>query len=98
MNFEIDPRAAADAQQARMWYRERSVGVARAFIAELDRIIDQIRSLPLAGSPRRPRTRHMLLRRFPYSVIYTVVEDRIRVIAVAHHKRRPSFWRKRLQS
>lgn len=40
--------------------------------------------------------RHKLLIRFPYSILYVIEPDRIRVVAVAHQKRRPGYWSYRL--
>jgi len=37
----------------------------------------------------------MALTRFPYSLIYTESGDEIRILAVAHHSRRPGYWRGR---
>lgn len=33
------------------------------------------------------------MRRFPYSVVYHLSGEVIRVIAVAHQSRRPGYWR-----
>jgi hypothetical protein len=38
------------------------------------------------------RTRMLTLYDFPYSLIYRIQGDEIRVIAVAHHSRRPGYW------
>jgi hypothetical protein len=35
------------------------------------------------------------LQRFPYSVIYERIDEEFTVIAVAHAKRRPSYWLRR---
>jgi hypothetical protein len=35
------------------------------------------------------------MRRFPYSLIYAALVDEIRILAVAHHSRRPGYWRDR---
>jgi toxin ParE1/3/4 len=40
-------------------------------------------------------TRKFLLRRFPYAVVYRITESAIQVIAVAHGRRRPSYWKSR---
>ncbi|MBK7425134.1 MAG: type II toxin-antitoxin system RelE/ParE family toxin [Propionivibrio sp.] len=31
-------------------------------------------------------------RRFPYSIIYQVTVEELRILAVAHHRRRPGYW------
>jgi hypothetical protein len=37
--------------------------------------------------------RRVLLRRFPYAVMYSVRRDEIKVLAIANLKRRPFYWR-----
>jgi len=36
-----------------------------------------------------------MIKRFPYSLIHTIADDEIRVLAVAHQSRRPGYWRQR---
>jgi len=35
--------------------------------------------------------------KFPYSIIYTIEPDHIRILAVAHSKRKPEYWLSRTQ-
>ena len=42
-------------------------------------------------------TRRYLMRRFPYLVVYRATPDKLQVIAVAHGKRKPGYWRNRLK-
>lgn len=61
---------------------------------EVDHAIDRI----LEGPERYPAvddTRRYLLRRFPYSVIYRIGDQGIEIVAVAHGRRRPDYWRHR---
>ncbi|MBI3775205.1 MAG: hypothetical protein HY273_06575 [Gammaproteobacteria bacterium] len=39
--------------------------------------------------------RRYVMQRFPYSLIYTVSSEEIRILAVAHHSRRPGYWQGR---
>ncbi|HEX4953384.1 MAG TPA: hypothetical protein VF017_08330 [Thermoanaerobaculia bacterium] len=39
--------------------------------------------------------RRLVLNRFPYSLFYTADSEEIRIFAVAHHSRRPGYWRHR---
>ena len=41
--------------------------------------------------------RRMLLNRFPYVLIYSLEPERIWIVAVAHQRRRPGYWRRRIE-
>jgi len=34
----------------------------------------------------------LVLRRFPFGVVYRVLAGEIQVVAVAHHRRKPGYW------
>lgn len=39
--------------------------------------------------------RRVLMQRFPFAVYYEIAEDQIRIIAVAHQRRLPGYWKGR---
>ena len=59
-------------------------------------IIVKILENPEAGLIVRPHLRRFLLARFPYSLLYQATGDRIRILAVMHHRRRPDYWTNRI--
>jgi len=91
----IDPDALAEAIAAAAWYRERSPAAGAAFQAELDHAIDRIAAAPERYPTHVDDTRRILLRRFPFAVIYRLEEQDIQIVAVAHARRRPGYWRYR---
>ena len=92
---ELHPEAAVEAQATREWYDERSPALGKAFLAELDRAIDRIVESPDRWPKFRAGTRRYLMRRFPFMVIYRQVGEVIQVLAVAHARRKPGYWRHR---
>ena len=94
-SVEFHPEAIAEARAAYQWYAERDLSAANAFIAELDRAISQVQSAPERWPVHLHGTKRYLFRRFPYGVIYRVTETAIQVLAVAHGRRRPGYWRTR---
>jgi toxin ParE1/3/4 len=56
----------------------------------------QIGAFPRAGSKFECGTRRLVLSRSPYSLIYLAADNRYFVVAVAHAKRKPGYWRERL--
>jgi toxin ParE1/3/4 len=47
----------------------------------------------LASAADREGNRRRVLHRFPYSVIYEAQGSTVTVLAVAHHRRRPGYWK-----
>ncbi len=90
------PDAANELVAASEWYRERSEIAARAFLIETDQAIKNIRNTPLRYPTFQNETRRLILPRFPFSIVYRFEASLIEVIAVAHHKRRPGYWKSRL--
>jgi len=92
----FDSAAFAEAEAAFEWYRQRSERAAARFLDELDRAIEQISSSPNRFPIFEFGTRRMLLRRFPYFVVFRETVTQLQVVAVAHGHRRPGYWRDRI--
>src|SRR5262249_23719023 len=95
-NLDFHPRAVAEARAARRWYALRSPAVALRFLTELDDALRQIATSPNQWPPYVHGTRVYRLRRFPYLVVYHETIADLQVIAVAHVRRRPGYWQRRI--
>jgi plasmid stabilization system protein ParE len=98
ISVELDPEAVAEAEEAFHWYAKRSQRAADAFVAELDVAVARISDQPRLFAAYLHGTRRYLLRRYPYAVVYREQPDLIQVIAIAHCKRRPGYWKSRVRS
>jgi plasmid stabilization system protein ParE len=96
--IEFHPEAFAEAEAVVAWYRERSLRAAEAFVSELERAIAAISEAPRRWPFFQADCRRFPLRRFPYLVIYRERAQSIEVLAVAHGRRRPGYWRPRTKS
>lgn len=93
MKLVVAPAALAELQDATAFYAlKANVELGLAFVAEFERTANFVLANPLVGAVFRGTRRRYILRRFPYSIIYQVTTDELRVIAVAHHRRRPGYW------
>ena len=91
------PDADAEITDAARYYEVRMSALGLTFLTEVERALDQILMNPDASQKIGKRLRRKSLWRFPYNLVYTVYPDRIRILACAHQKRRPFYWRKRLK-
>lgn len=92
---ELDPAAIAEAREAFHWYDDRNSDASSAFQRELDEAIELVSQSPTRWPVLKGLLRRRLFRSFPYALIYSVTDDLIQIIAIAHQHRRPGYWRKR---
>jgi plasmid stabilization system protein ParE len=89
------PLAEEEMNAGADYYEGRTKGVGRKFVSAVLSTAEALRADPHIGSPAGPPVRSFPLRRFPYSLYYEPTEDGILILAVAHHRRRPGYWRSR---
>lgn len=88
----ISPEADRELSDGAVYYaQEGNPDLGFAFVAEFERALNLLCVQPQLGASWRGR-RRFPLRRFPYSIIYYIKGDELRVIALAHHRRRPGYW------
>ena len=91
------PAAAREFTADYRYYERDYPGRGRRFVDAVDAVLARIVESPARFSLLfEPDIRSAKVKRFPYRVVYVVVADDIDVIAVAHAKRRPAYWRRRL--
>jgi toxin ParE1/3/4 len=94
--IRFDLRARAEYRQVVEFYKGEGVLIAREFAAETRAALDLIAELPHGSSADQDGIRKKTLRKFPYTIVYTLTDDLIEVIAFAHERRKPGYWRTRL--
>ena len=101
MTLRVLTIAREEAAEAARWYEEQRTGFGDLFLEELSRVFETVEQHPRASTqvtvaaPDR-EVRRIVLRRFPYSVVYEVLAEEAVVIAIAHQRRRPNYWIDRL--
>ena len=93
--IELRPDAAEDLAEACDWYESEREGLGERFLASVAEMLDDIASRPELGPvwDTEAPTRRRVLRRFPYVVFYRFTPDAVEILAVAHAKRRPGYWK-----
>ena len=87
------PLAEQELVDAAAYYEEQKSGLGLEYLEEVEHAINFLIHYPEAGSIVRGSIRRLVLPKFPYSLLYRVLaSNQIRILAVAHHKRKPKYW------
>lgn len=86
------PLAEQELLDAVSYYEEQEAGLGLEYLGEVEHAVNFLVRYPEAGCKVRGSIHRLTLPKFPYSLLYRVLEEQIRVLAVAHHKRKPQYW------
>jgi plasmid stabilization system protein ParE len=84
--------ATQELEDALRFYELEYSGLGRRFKEEVRKAALRVAEYPKAWSIERGEVRKCLLHKFPYKLMYSVEEDHVLVIAVAHQHRKPDYW------
>ena len=87
--------AGCELNDAADYFDRESPGLGSTFLDEVDRGFDLIRAYPYAAAEVARGIRKSVLARFPYTLVYEVRDDAIRILAIARQRKRPYCWRGR---
>lgn len=94
-NVRFHPAARAELIEAEDWYLARSPTAAREFLREVERAAARISEAPERYPLTKYGRRRFVLLEFPFDLVYRIETHELEIIAVAHHSRRPAYWRRR---
>ena len=100
--IRLEPEAKQELAFAAAWYERQRQGLGQELLAEVDAVFTAIVRRP-NQFPSYPRVaaelgvRRAAARRFPYSVAFIELASAIRVVAIAHERRRPGYWAERMK-
>lgn len=97
MNYEFHPEAEQEFYEAAIRYQSDVPALGRRFRDEVERVIQLLLQHPEMGASVDENLRQFVLRRFPFSVVYAVIVDRIYIVAIAHGRRESRYWRARVK-
>lgn len=91
----VRPAAAADIEEAYLWYEKQRAGLGEEFLAAVDSLLGEIVAHPTAHPVVHREARRALLRRFPYAIFFRVYGETVVVFACMHGRRDPTRWKAR---
>jgi len=90
----VHPEAGAEVEATAAWYEAHRPGLGLEFVAAIDHALSLLADNPtqFALWKRNLPWRRCVLTRFPYIAFYRVEGRVVRIMAVAHARRRPGYW------
>ncbi len=98
MRIVFSKYAKLELEDATHFYELEFEGLGRRFKEEIKKAAIRVSEYPKAWSIERGEVRKCLLHKFPYKLLYSIEEDHIFIIAVAHLHRKPDYWIDREQT
>jgi len=98
----VEEEASDELREGAAWYEQDRAGVGLELLNAVDAVFDTLATSTAAavlvpGFPIESRVGRVLLERFPYAVVFIETENAVHIIAVAHFRRKPNYWRDRVQ-
>jgi toxin ParE1/3/4 len=94
--YRLHPLAWMEIEGGEDWYSQRSSDAAADFATDIWDAIKSIRQAPQRWPKYLHGTRRFVLSRFPFSIVHLDAEEFVNVVAVAHSKRKPGYWKRRV--
>ena len=97
VKVELHPRALVELRSVRRRYARVDPELATRFAAAFNNASTKIETRPLAQARYLLQTRMVRTKRFPFLLVFVeIARDHMLILAVAHVRRRPGYWRRRL--
>ena len=95
MKLRFAAPASRELNEAAIWLELQQAGLGERFLQEVAQARRLILDHPDAWHPLGANLRRCHLQRFRYGLIYRTKGDTIEIVAVAHDRQRPEYWRER---
>lgn len=96
MRLRFLPQAEVELLHEVGYYSNARAGTGVRFQAAVEAALELAARRPLGGAPSPMGTRSVLVKGFPFSVVYRASEAELLVVAIAPHRRRPGYWLPRI--
>ena len=97
MKLRFAAAARRELNEAAIWLELQEAGLGERFLLEVAQARRLILDFPRAWHPMGANLRRCHLRRFRYGLIYRIKGDIVEIVAVAHDRQKPDYWRNRIE-
>ncbi|SHM07875.1 type II toxin-antitoxin system RelE/ParE family toxin [Rhizobacter sp. OV335] len=90
------PAAEIELLKEVTYYSKAATGAGLRFQTAVEAAISRVRTHPLGGAPSFKETRSVLVKGFPFSIVYQPEKEVLLIVAIAPHRKRPNYWASRV--
>jgi plasmid stabilization system protein ParE len=97
VNYYFHPAAEAEHLETVAYYELKTPGLGATYLANFEVVMKIICAAPHKYPiAQRPDVQRKRMDKFPFTILFRVVHNSVQILAVAHHRRRPTYWLGRL--
>jgi len=97
VSYVFHPAAEAEHLESVAYFESKRPGLGASYLSEFEGIMAQVCEAPHRYPIEKGSDiRRIKMKRFPYTVHFREVSGSVKVLAIAHHRRRPGYWLGRL--
>jgi toxin ParE1/3/4 len=93
--IRFHPEARRELRAAVAFYEGEAAGLGRDLLQEVRAALTRLADWPASGTPDAADIRRVVLTRFPFTLVYQVLDDALEIVAVMHQRQRPGYWKDR---
>lgn len=94
-HLKIHPFAELELKETSKWYNLQRENLGKEFIFEIEKTLAQIQHNPKQFAKIRKDVRKAVLKRFPFAIVYSIIDDTIEIYSFFHNSRNPITWKER---
>jgi len=98
MPVEFLKLAEQELYDAQAYYEKRQENLGSIFKEILYKAIKRVVNFPKSYEEVKPSIRKCTIHKFPYNILYSARNDKILIIAITNHKRKPNYWVNRINN
>jgi hypothetical protein len=92
MQVSFHPEAEKELSESIEYYEDLKRGLGLDFASEVYKCIGDAYAFPAAWSEIVPGIRRVLVRRFPFGILYAMTGSGLYILAVMNLHRQPNYW------
>lgn len=89
-NVSLSPVAEDNLLESALWYESRQIGLGEKFMQKVESYLLRIQNNPLHYPLKKGNLREAYIQKFPYVIIYEVIDNEIVVFSVFNTHQNPT--------